>query len=279
MSEQPTYVYVVDDSPASAMLLADLLMLAGYITFVLHSGQEVIQAVENANAKSNNALPMPDLILVDLIMPEVGGLEVVRRLKANPNLPFIPIIITTASSETQDKIAGLQVGADDYLTKPVNRAEMLARIRSLLRLKQSYNEQAHLVSQIKLAYQQLTSTQAELLKAETNKAHMEGMLHTAGAICHEISQPLTSALITLQIIRQDNTTNPEIGKEVEEVENSLLHARDILDKLRALTRYETKSYLGEERILDLERSIIPRNLELQDKDVFSMKFEDLIGDD
>jgi signal transduction histidine kinase len=155
---------------------------------------------------------------------------------------------------------------------------MLARIRSLLRLKQSYNEQSHLVSQIKSAYEQLTRTQAELVKAETNKAHMEGMLHTAGAICHEISQPLTSALITLQIIRQD-VTNPETGNEIEEVENSLLHARDILDKLRALTRYETKSYLGEERILDLDRSTIPQNPDLYDKDVFSMRFEDLIGDD
>lgn len=83
---------------------------------------------------------------------------------------------------------------------------------------------------------------------------MEAMVSTAAAICHEMSQPLTSALITLQLIKQTHSDEVIVTEDFDAVEMSLLQARVILDKLRALTRYETKTYLGDEHILDLDLS-------------------------
>ncbi len=248
MQHQP-YIFVVDDNQDAAALLVDLLGLANYQAVTFYNGFEVLEALENPpNSK------LPDLILLDLMMPGIDGLEVIRRIKANQSLPFIPIIMITASGETQDRITGLQTGADDYLTKPINRAELIARVRSLLRLKQAYDDQSRLLTEIKTAYDRLNDAHLHLADAEKKKGQMEAMVSTAAAICHEMSQPLTSAMITLQLLKQSAEEELADSEDFETVETSLLQARVILDKLRALTRYETKSYLGDEHILDLDLS-------------------------
>ena len=158
----------------------------------------------------------------------------------------------TSSADSQNRVLGLQTGADDFLAKPVNRAELLARVRSLSRLKEVYDEKVDLLNDVQEAYNRLAAAQGELIEVEKRKSQMEAMMTTAAGICHEMSQPLTSALITLQLLRQ--TDNPKITDDIYTIETSLLQARIILDKLRALTRYETKPYLGEELILDIDRS-------------------------
>lgn len=246
---QQPFIYVVDDNADAAALLVDLLYMASYQSSIFNSGMEVLEALR---------LPpqgrLPDLILLDLMMPGIDGLEVIRRIKSDPDLPFIPIIMITASGESQDRITGLQTGADDYLTKPINRAELIARVRSLLRLKRAYDEQARLLFEIKTAYDRVNTAHIELAEAEKKKGQMEAMVSTAAAICHEMSQPLTSALITLQLLKQSVGDEVAEGEDFDAVETSLLQARIILDKLRALTRYETKAYLGDEQILDLDLS-------------------------
>jgi len=242
-------IFVVDDNVDAANLLVDLLGMANYESQIFHSGYAALAALE-----PNKGSRLPDLILLDLMMPGIDGLEVLRRIKANASLPFIPIIIVTASGESQNRILGLQAGADDYLTKPINRAELLARVRSLLRLKVSYDQQTRLLDEVKAAYDRLNTAHLELAEAEKKKGQMEAMVSTAAAICHEMSQPMTSALITLKLIRQSFDQDESSGEDLEAVEVSLLQARTILDKLRALTRYETKSYLGDEHILDLDLS-------------------------
>lgn len=242
-----SFILVVDDNPDAALLLASLLETVGYNTSMSYGGQATLDLIQQRQNDSD----LPELILLDLIMPEVDGLEVIRRIKADQTLPFIPIIITTASVESQNRVNGLQLGADDYLTKPVHKAELIARVRSLLRLKHLYDDKTRLLSEVQSAYDQLNSTQAELVEAEKKKAQMEGMITTAAAICHEMSQPLTSGLITLQFLHQ---TMPSPDPDLQAIEQSLLQARSILDKLRVLTRYETKPYLGKEHILDIELS-------------------------
>jgi DNA-binding response OmpR family regulator len=244
---QQPYIFVVDDHPDAAALLVDLLSLAKYESKTFFSGFEVLKGLQNPAR-------LPDLILLDLMMPGMDGLEVVRRIKTNPDLPFIPIIILTASGESQDRINGLQTGADDFLFKPINRAELMARVRSLLRLKRAYDEQTRLLEEIKSAYDRLNEAHINLAVAEKKKGQMEAMMSTAAAICHEMSQPLTSALITLQLLKQTAPQEVSDNEDYDAVEMSLLQARQILDKLRALTRYETKSYLGDEHILDLDLS-------------------------
>jgi adenylate cyclase len=83
---------------------------------------------------------LPDLILLDIMMPKMDGIEVARRLKADTSLPFIPIILVTAKADDKDVVAGLEAGGDDYLTKPFEHAALVARVRSMLRIKELHDE-------------------------------------------------------------------------------------------------------------------------------------------
>uniref|UniRef100_B8HNV1 Response regulator receiver modulated diguanylate cyclase n=1 Tax=Cyanothece sp. (strain PCC 7425 / ATCC 29141) TaxID=395961 RepID=B8HNV1_CYAP4 len=119
-------VLIVDDSPASLGILSDLLETAGFEVWVARSG---ISAIE----KLNHALP--DLILLDVMMPGLDGFETCRRIKANEQLQDLPIIFMSSLSDTVDKVKGLQLGGVDYITKPFQQEEVLARIRVHLKLK------------------------------------------------------------------------------------------------------------------------------------------------
>jgi class 3 adenylate cyclase len=95
----------------------------------------VITAGDGAEALAKVKSALPDLILLDVMMPGIDGIETVKRLKADPSLPFIPVILLTARSDTKEVIAGLDSGADDYLTKPFDHGGLLARVRAMLRIK------------------------------------------------------------------------------------------------------------------------------------------------
>lgn len=245
--DEKEYILIVDDNLDATALLAMVLKNAGFNTKVFNEGQQALNFIDKCKTEAD----LPQLILLDLMMPDVSGLDVLRYIKSDAKLPFVPVVVITANFESQSRVASLQYGADDYLVKPVHKVELLARVNSLLRLKHLYDEKTRLLSEVQAAYNQLNTAQSELLDMEKSKAQIEGMIATAAAICHEMSQPLTSGLITLQFIQQ---TNLEPDPDLSAIEQSLLQARTILDKLRALTRYETKTYLGQERILDLDRS-------------------------
>ncbi len=123
-------ILVVDDSPPSVQLLELQLSHAGYRVIPAYSGAEALAIV---SAQS------PDLIILDVMMPGLDGFTVCRQLKADSRTWFIPIILLTALSRVQDRIQGIEAGADDFLSKPFNREELLARVRSLLRLKYAYD--------------------------------------------------------------------------------------------------------------------------------------------
>lgn len=119
-------VLVVDDVPANIKLLEAKLNKEYYDVLTAKSGKEAIEVAQN------NSL---DVILLDVMMPEMDGFEVCRLLKSDPKTAFIPVIMVTALSEVEDRVTGLKAGADDFLTKPVNDMALFARIRSLVRLK------------------------------------------------------------------------------------------------------------------------------------------------
>jgi DNA-binding response OmpR family regulator len=120
----PTRILVVEDDPDIAELVARYLDKAGYATTRLSSGRDALDAVR--------AKP-PDLIVLDLMLPQVDGLEVCRALRANDKTAAIPIIMLTARAEESERIVGLEMGADDYLAKPFSPNELVARVRALLR--------------------------------------------------------------------------------------------------------------------------------------------------
>src|SRR5574341_336479 len=123
-------ILVVDDTPKNVKLLADILTVKGYAVVTAASGAGALRQVETEK---------PDLVLLDVVMPEMSGYEVCRKLRENPATGILPIVMVTALDPNQERVKGLEAGADDFLTKPINQAELLARIRSLLRIKELYD--------------------------------------------------------------------------------------------------------------------------------------------
>jgi len=119
-------ILVVDDVDANRHLLTRLLTSDGHVASTATNGREALEIV---------ARDQPDVVLLDVMMPDVSGFDVCHELKSKPSTRLIPVVLITALGGAQDKIAGLEAGADDFLTKPVNAQELQARVRSLLRIK------------------------------------------------------------------------------------------------------------------------------------------------
>jgi adenylate cyclase len=127
---QPPLILIADDNEANRDILARRLEVHGYQLMTAADGEEALICAREK---------LPDLILLDIMMPKMDGLEVCRQLKADKSLPFIPIILVTARADTKDIVAGLDVGGDEYLTKPVDQAALVARVRSILRVKELHD--------------------------------------------------------------------------------------------------------------------------------------------
>ncbi len=125
------HILVVDDIAKNVKLLADVLAAKGFRTSTAASGAEALERI---------AADMPDLVLLDVMMPGMSGYEVCQAIRADPRTGILPVVLVTALDPAQERIKGLDAGADDFLTKPVNQAELLARVRSLLRIKALYDQ-------------------------------------------------------------------------------------------------------------------------------------------
>ena len=149
----PTYtILIVDDELPNRKLLDALLRPEGYLTETAASGAAAIEAI---------ARRPPDLILLDVMMPDMNGYEVAKLIKANPTTAHIPIIMLTALIDRESRMAGLDAGAEEFLTKPVDRAELWLRVRNLLRLK-AFND--FLISHSWVLEQQVQARSADLLR-------------------------------------------------------------------------------------------------------------------
>jgi diguanylate cyclase (GGDEF)-like protein len=191
-SGEPPRILVVDDHEDNVELLRARLEARGYRVAAAMDGQEALDSVLAAP---------PDLILLDVMMPRVDGIEVVRRLKGNADLPFIPIIMQTALETTEDKVEGLDAGADDYITKPINFAELEARVKSLLRIKALQEELAAANATLR------KMSQTDGLTGVDNRRHVEERLTEMFEHATRLAEPLAVVMCDVDHFKSVNDTH------------------------------------------------------------------------
>jgi signal transduction histidine kinase len=255
-----TTILIVDDSPTNLELLSSTLGEAGYRVLKQLEGQRCI-----AQAKNDR----PDLILLDVMMPKMDGFAVCRDLQADVETRTIPVIFMTASTASTDKLKGFQAGAVDYITKPFQREEVLARLQvhlKLRRLQQELTEQNQVLEQrVQERTAELTYALSELKNAQLQLVQSEKMSavgQLVAGIAHEINNPigfikgnLTIAsaaivdLIDCVKLYQLKVPQPdaELLEKMEEVDLNFL-VRDIPQMLASMQT-------GTQRILEISRSL------------------------
>jgi adenylate cyclase len=148
----PPRILIADDNPENLDILRARLAVHGY---------EILVAVDGEEALAKATERTPDLILLDIMMPRMDGIEVCRQLKTTPSLPFMPIIMVTAMADSKDMVAGLEAGSDEYLTKPLDQAALVARVKSMLRTKMLHDaveEQAKQIAAQSVKLEELNSS-------------------------------------------------------------------------------------------------------------------------
>ena len=224
-TEKPPRILIVDDVPVNIAMVQALLKNEGYELVSAESGAEALRSVEEQ---------IPDLILLDIQMPDMDGYEVCRRLREDPETEGIPVIMFTATeSESEAKAKGLRTGANDYITKPVAKEELLARIETQLRLKE-------------LEGQRLLTEQLTLINQMVTTLH------------HEINNPLTGILGYTDILL-DKMSRKVVP--LDEIEKALLTIRDgsrriqeVMIKLKEVTRPVVEEYSAGTSMIDIEES-------------------------
>ncbi len=192
MMRHSAVVLVVDDEEVNRKLLRELLTSRGYRVEVAADGEEAIGKVRESR---------PDLILLDVMMPRVDGLQACRVLKQNEETRLIPIVLLTALSALEDRVAGIDAGADEFLSKPFNAIELLARVRSLIRVK-------HLNDQLERTENILFALAAVV---EAKDPYTEGHLHRLVKYAAHISATLMLPDHAKQVIRYGALLH-DIGK-------------------------------------------------------------------
>jgi len=204
-------ILIIDDIPQNLQLLGTILKKKNYEVAVATGGQQALQALENIR---------PDLILLDIMMPEMDGYEVCRRIKERETTRHIPIIFLTGKTETDDMVRGFKIGAADYVTKPFNASELLARVNTHLDLKRSHDL--------------LQEKNRELEEINASKDTFFSI------ISHDLKNPFTGLLNLTQILRDDldDLGNGEIREFADLINDSAVQFYKLLQNLLHWARLE-----------------------------------------
>ena len=215
-------VLIVDDIP-------DLVVIAACA--LRDDGHEVLTAGNGKEALELSAAQRPDAILLDVMMPGMDGIEVCRRLKADPQLRNIPVILVTAKTADDDVVRGLDAGADDYIAKPFRKEVLAARVRSALRVKQSHDAVCRINEQLQVEIAQRKRMENELARAQ----RLECVGHLAAGIAHEI-----------------NTPNQYLGDNLRFIEQGFADIAKLIDALYRLLEAAKKAEFAEDLVAEID---------------------------
>jgi two-component system, cell cycle response regulator len=191
-------ILVVDDNPDNVEIIDARLSSRGFTVETATNGEEALARVEENP---------PHLILLDVMMPVMDGYEVSRRIKGSDSLPFIPIILVTARDSTQDKVEGLDAGADDYLTKPINFPELEARVRSMLRIKRLQDQLDEKNRELEVANKKLRKLSiTDGLTGLFNHRHVHELLHEEIERSKRTGDSIAVAMVDLDRFKKVNDT-------------------------------------------------------------------------
>jgi two-component system cell cycle response regulator len=192
----PPRILIVDDHEDNVEVIRARLETRGYHIESACDGEEALERVRRAP---------PDLILLDVMMPRIDGMEVVRRIKSDESLPFIPIIMQTALDTVQHKVEGLDAGADDYVTKPINFAELEARMKSMLRIKMLQDELTRANEQLARVNDELRRLAVtDALTGLHNRRNVELLLRDMFEHSVRLHEPLACAMFDLDHFKSVN---------------------------------------------------------------------------
>jgi two-component system sensor histidine kinase/response regulator len=218
--EETTRVLIVDDEPSARDTLEILLTKEGYDLAFANSGQEAL-------ARLKVFTPGPDVILLDVMMPGLDGIEVCRRIKACEDWRHIPVILVTALDTKDDLVRGLDAGADEFLSKPVNGPELRARVRSMLRIKKQFDQ-----------------LQAAMHLRE-DLSHM---------IVHDMRSPLTVILMTVYGVRI-NVTDPEALGNLDTIEREARRLDAFLNDMLTLAKMQESRLVPSRSPVDVNQVV------------------------
>ena len=186
----PAKILVVDDTPANIKLLGDLLNARGY---------QVSTAVNGEEALAKVAAEKPDLVLLDVMMPGLSGYDVCRRIRSDPATELLPVVMCTSLDPHQERVKGIEAGADDFLSKPVNQPELFARVKSSLRVKALHDELALLNANLEKRVAEQVSEIERLARLKRFVSPRVGDLILAG----EVDDPLRTHRREITVVFTD----------------------------------------------------------------------------
>ena len=234
-------ILVVDDQPQNVELLEAYLVPQGYEIIMATSGEEALGKL------SGNQI---DLILLDIMMPGMDGLEVARKVRQDNTHRLLPIILVSSLRETEDRVKGIEAGCDDFLSKPVDKITLLARVRSLLKVK-AYNDlmsnyRQELESEVTRRTDELNHALENLKRAEQDRiaravaeeANRAKSLFVAN-ISHEIRTPMNAILGFAQILERDPSLSPEQLEHVRIITRSGAHLLRLIGDILDISKIES----------------------------------------
>ena len=224
-------IFVIDDNPINLNLLAHLLRERGYQVRIATSGRRGIVAVRTS---------VPDLIMLDITMPEMNGYEVCQQLKADDQLRDIPVIFISALDDALDKVKAFEVGGVDYVTKPFQIEEVLARIENQLRISQLQKELRETNNQLERQRAQLLEANQKLKDVEQAKADFTAML------VHDLKSPLTVVKTMLDLLQFDEVINQAIAEQrltdvMVASERNIDKILDLIQEILEFSRIESQN--------------------------------------